>query len=295
MSYNRLVILLALLAGLLTFPAAAQDNPDFTIDHQDWHMVGWNDACGVAFSVLSFPKVGEAIAGDPISTRVGIMNILVGKDASELRWTLEADGPLSFSQKDLDKAEKDLKAGGFSRPGYPEIIQNVPVGDQPLLAEAILSTSTLAPRLKKGWPGPEWRWAGANYNRLATCTVLVYENRADPRHYSFLLLRVYNTRARTNRSYAHASNARLLFNVGNLDAGALEAETAALLDPDLPIARYEHAAMLALTGRADLAMDELNVAVKLNPKYREKARDDRDFDELRRREDFQEATRPRRP
>ncbi|MFI5347110.1 MAG: tetratricopeptide repeat protein [Elusimicrobiota bacterium] len=288
------MIISATLAALLALsapPARAQDNPDFTIDHQEWHVIGWNDACGAALTVLSFPKLGEAIAGDPISTRAGTLIIPVAKQDAELNWTLQADGPLSFSQKDLDKAEKDLKLAGFSRAGYPETLQDVPVGDQPLLADAILSTETLKPRLKKGWPGPEWRWAGASYNPLGTCGLLVYENRQDPRHYSFLLLRVYNARARTDRAYAHASNARLLFNSGNLDAGAMEAETAALLAPDLPIARYEHAAMLALTGHTDLAMDELNAAVKLDPKYRAKARDDEDFDELRRREDFKEATR----
>ena len=283
------MILPALLAGLLAFPAAAQD--EFTIDHQTWHIVGWNDSCGVGLTILSYPKVGEAIAGDPISTRVGTVSIPVAKELSETNWTLQADGPLSFAQKDLDKAEKDLRNAGYSHPGYPEIIQDVPVGDQPLLAEAILSTGTLKARIKSGWPGSEWRWSGVNYNPLATCGLLVYENRAKPLHYEFLLLRVYNSRTRTDRAYAHASNARLLFNGGNLDAGAVEAETAALLDPELPIARYEHAAMLALTGQTDQAMDELKAAVKLNPKYRAKARDDEDFDELRRREDFQEATR----
>ncbi len=273
----------------MALPAAAQD--EFTIDHQTWHVVGWNDACGVGITILSYPKVGEAIAGDPISTRVGTVNIPVAKDLSETVWTLQADGPLSFAQKDLDKAEKDLKAAGYSRPGYPEIIQDVPVGDQPLLAEAILSTGTLKPRLKSGWPGPEWRWSGANYNPLGTCGLLVYDSRAEPLHYRFLLLRVYNTRLRTDRSYAHASNSRLLFDTGNLDAAAVEAETAALLDPELPIARYEHAAMLALTGRTDQAMDELKAAVKLDPKYAAKARSDEDFDELKDREDFRETTR----
>jgi hypothetical protein len=288
------VILPAILAGLVALsarPAAAQNVDDVRIDHEDWRVIGWSDACGVAFTVLSYPKLGEAMAGDPFSTRVGSLIVPVEKEAASSRWTLEADGPLSFSQRALDKAEKDLRQGGFNHAGFPETILDVPVGDQPLLAETILSTGTLAPRLKKGWPGPEWRWAGANYNPLTTCGLLVFENRADPRHYSFLLARVYNPRARTDRAYAHASNARLLFNGGNLDAGAAEAATAALLAPDLAIARYEHAAMLALTGQADQAMDELAAAVKLDPKYRAKARDDEDFADLRGRDDFKSATR----
>ncbi|MDE2142172.1 MAG: hypothetical protein KGJ84_07165 [Elusimicrobia bacterium] len=291
------MILLALLAGFLALSpphAAAQDDAEFAVDHQDWHLVGWNDECGAAFTVLSYPKIGDAIAGDPISTRVGTMVIPVGREEPNLTWTLEADGPLSFSQKDLDKAEKDLRAGGFSRAGFPEIIQDAPVADQPLLADAILSTATLHPRVNKGWPAAkDWRWAAAEYNPLGTCALLVYENREQRKHYSFILLRVYNPGARRQRAYAHASNARLQFNTGNLDIGAAEAATAARLDPGLPIARYEHAAMLALTGRTDQAVDELKAAVKLDEKYREKARDDEDFSDLRRRDDFRALTRRR--
>jgi hypothetical protein len=284
-------LLLSGLVALGALPAAAQNSDEVTIDHEDWRVIGWNDACGVAFTVLSYPKVGEAMAAEPFSTRVGTMEIPVQKEKANAAWTLEADGPLSFSQKALDKAESDLRKGGFSRAGFPELIQDRPVADQPLLAETLLSTSTLAPRLKTGWPGPEWRWAGGDYNPLGTCGFLVFESRTAPRHYSFLLVRVYNPRVRTDRAYAHASNARLLFDDGHLDSGAVEAATAARLAPDLPIARYEHAAMLALTGYTDEAVKELAVAVKLEPKYGPKARDDEDFVELRRRDDFKAATR----
>lgn len=284
----------AFLAGLFllpTLPAAAQNSDEVAIDHEVWSVIGWNDACGVAFSVLSYPKLGEAMTSEPFSTRVGALAVPVQKERASGEWTLEADGPLSFSQKAFDKAVKDLKKGGYTRPGFPETIPRGPIGRQPLLAETILSTSTLSPRLKGGWPGPEWRWAGANYNPLATCALLVFENRAAPRRYSFLLIRVYNPRARTDRAYAHASNARLLFEDGSLDEGYAESENAAKLAPDLAIARYQHAAMLALTGRANEAVAELQAAVTLEPKYRAKARADADFADLRRRDDFKDATR----
>lgn len=278
----------ALLLGLLALPAAAQSPDEVAIDHEDWSVIGWNDACGVAFKVLSYPKLGEAITSEPFSTRAGTLEIPVEKEKAAGSWTLAADGPQSWNPKALAKAEKDLKKGGFSRPGYPEIIQDGRIGPQPLLAEAILSTGTLSPRLKTGWPAPPWRWAGASYNPLATCALLVFENRGAPRRYSFLLVRVYNPRARTDRAYAHASNARLLFEGGDLDAGAAESETAARLAPDLAIARYQHAAMLALAGHANQAVEELAAAVKLEPKYREKARGDEDFVDLRQRDDFKD-------
>lgn len=280
----------ALLAGLVALsasPASAAREDGIPLSREEWRVIGWDDACGVAFTVLQYPKLGAAIASEPVATRVGTMSIPVGSQNFDLRWVLEADGPLSFSQKALDKAEADLRKGGYSRPGFPEVIQEA-VGDQPELAHKILSTDTLAPRLKSGWPGPEWRWAAANYNPLATCALLVYEDHETPVGHSFLLVRVYNPRTRTDRAYAHASNARLLLDEGDLAAGVVEADTAARLDPRLPIARYENAAMLALSGRMNAAVTELAEAVKLDKKYAAKARDDIDFIDLRSRDDFKE-------
>ncbi len=290
MSYNLAVKALAL-AFLLAVPAAAQNMDDLGVDHEEWKVIGWNDACGVAFEHLYYPKLGEAMVGEPISTRVGTARIPPGTEKWTARWTYEADGALSWNEREVAAAEKELRKAGYSRPGYPETIQDAPIGRQPLLADTILSTATLSPRLDEGWSTAEWRWAGADYNPLGTCALLAFEKRGAPRHYRLQLLRVYNPRARIDRAYAHASNARLLFDAGSLDAAAPEAETAAALAPELPIARYEHAAMLALTGRINAAADELAVAIKLDPKNAAKARDDVDFADLRGRDDFKDMTR----
>lgn len=283
---------LALTVLLAAAPrAAAQNLDEVTIAHEDWKVLGWNDACGVAYSVLSYPQLGQALANEPITTRVGTLTIAPDKEKAVGRWTLEADGALSWDERAYAKAARDLKKGGFSRKGFPEIVRDGPIGDQPLLAATILSTGTLKPRLTSGWPGPEWRWAGADYNPLATCALLAYESRANRKHYRFLLVRVYEPRVRQDRAYAHATNARLLFNAGNLDEAVPEAETAALLAPELPIARYEHAAMMALTGRQNEAVVELGEAVKLDHTYAAKARGDMDFRDIRKRDDFLDATR----
>jgi tetratricopeptide (TPR) repeat protein len=97
---------------------------------------------------------------------------------------------------------------------------------------------------------------------------------------------VYNARLRHDRAYAHASNARLLFNAGDLDSAVIEAKTAAELDPDLGVARYVNAAMMSVTGQTDAAVQELSAAVKLDAKFGAQAADDQDFAELRRRDDF---------
>ena len=293
MSYNQVVKALALtfLFGLLALPAAAQDVGGLAVDHEEWKTIGWNDACGVAFEHLYYPVLGQAIANEPIATHVGEASIAPGQEKYVARWTYEADGALTWNEKAAAAAEQDLKKGGYSRPGFPEVIQDAPIGAQPLLAETILSTSTLSPRLKSGWPGPEWRWAGGDYSPLGTCALLAFEKRGAPRHYRLLLLRVYNPRARIDRAYAHASSARLLFNAGDLDVAAPEAATAAALAPELPVARYEHAAMLTLTGRLDEAVDELAAAIRLEPKYAAQARGDVDFSGLHDRDDFKDMTR----
>lgn len=293
MSYNLSVktLALTLLLGLLVRPAAAQNMAEEDVDHETWSVIGWNDACGVAFEHYYYPKLGAEMASDPIETHVGTAMIAPGKDAYVARWTYEAVGRLSWNETAVAKAEKALKKAGFTRAGFPELIQNEPVGNQPELAETILTTTTLQARLKKGWPPePEWRWAGGSYNPIGTCALLSYEKRDNPRHYRLLLLRIYNPRVRRDRAYAHASNARLLFNAGNLTVAATEAETAAQLCPELPIGRYEHAVMLSMTGNANEAVDELAVAIKLEPAYAEKARTDLDFADLQGRQDFREMT-----
>jgi len=284
------MIAAALLAALLIRPAAAQTD-EAEIDHETWSVIGWNDACGVAFEHFYYPKLGQDMTSEPIETHIGTAMIAPGKEDYVARWTFEATGPLSYKESAVAKAEKDLKKAGYGRPGYLDLIQDVPVGDQPELAETINSTVTLQARLTKAWPPqPEWRWAGGSFSPLGTCGLLVFEHRSNPRHYRLLLLRVYNPRVRLDRAYAHASNARLLFDAGNLETAATEAETAAALAPELPIARYEHAAMLALSGSPNKSVVELGEAIKLDPSYAEKARGDLDFADLKDRQDFRETT-----
>lgn len=291
MNSSRLALLL--LAVLLRPAAAQMDEAD--VDHETWKVIGWNDACGVAFEHFYYPKLGQDMVSDPIETHIGTAMIPPGKEDYVARWTFEATGRLSYKESEVAKAERDLKKGGFVRPGYPELIQDAPIGDQPLLAETITSTETLQARLKKAWPPmPEWRWAGGSFSPLGTCGLLVFEHRKSPKHYRLLLVRVYNPRVRLDRAYAHASNARLLFDDGNLDIAATEAETAAALAPELPIARYEHAAMLALTGNPNKAVAELGEAVKLDDSYAEKAKDDLDFADLKDRQDFRDVVGMRR-
>ncbi|OGS01776.1 MAG: hypothetical protein A2V88_12650 [Elusimicrobia bacterium RBG_16_66_12] len=223
-------------------------------------------------------------------TRVGTLSIAPGEEKTKLHWALEADGALSWQPRSVARAEKDLAKAGYTRSGFPETIRSGPDGAQEGLAETLHSTTTLGARAAEGWPNAGWRWAAAEFNPLSTCALLVFESRERKSFFRFHLVRVYDSRARIERARAHTTNARLVFDMGDPPSALLEAQTGARLAPELAIARYHHAAMLALAGRPDQAMKELAAAVGLDPKYKARAREDRDFEELAKREDFSRLT-----
>ena len=59
------------------------------------------------------------------------------------------------------------------------------------------------------------------------------------------------------------------------------------LNPDDELAWYNKACAYALQNNLDLAIDSLQKAIALNPKYREMAKEDRDFDNLKEDKRFQ--------
>ncbi|HAZ09377.1 MAG TPA: hypothetical protein DCZ01_12860 [Elusimicrobia bacterium] len=285
MSYHQAVVFL-LLSLLTVAPASAQNINDIRQARQEWRTIGWNNACSVALVHLAYPRLGDAIQSEPIMTRVGTLSIAPAEETATLRWALEADGALSWDARALAAAERSLREADYTRAGFRETIRPGPDADQPGLAATLHSTSTLAARARGGWPAPGWRWAGAEFNPLATCALLVYEDASRGSFYRFHLVRVYDARARIERARAHTTNARLLFDAGDVESAAAEAATGAGLAPELAVTRYHHAAMLAMTGHPNQAMAELAAAVRIDPKYKERARGDRDFDDLAKREDF---------
>lgn len=275
----------ALLLLLLAAPAAALD-----IEREEYRIIGWDTACAVAVERTGLPVLGQAIYGEPVSTRVGVISIAPGKTESVTQWSLEADGPNTWDEERVLALRRELRRSGYARAGYPERVRSEEPVDAPGVRSVILSTGTLRARLAE-WPGPEWRWAGAHYNPLSTCALLVFEKRAARERYKFQLARIDNPRVRADRALAHAANARLLYARGDLDGALAESDIAAALAPELAEVRYHHAANLALTGRIDEAMAELTVAVKKHRRWAERAAKDEDFDSLRSRQDFQELLR----
>lgn len=272
-----------LLLLLLAAPAAALE-----IDHEEYKIVGWNDACSVAVERYAYPVLGEAILGEPITSRIGTLAIVTAKPTVETRWVLETDGENTFDKKAIPAFLKKLRKAGFDRPGFTETIRDAKTVDGPGSAEVILSTASLEAR-PDFWPDTtQWRWGWAHYNPLSTCALLVYEKLGEKERYKFILTRIYNAKARIERGRAHTTNGRLLLNEGDLPGALAETEIGARAAPEVGAARYHYAALLALNGRLDDSLKELLAAEKLDPRFAAKAATDVDFDSLRNRQDFQE-------
>ncbi len=267
----------------LAAPAAAID-----IEREEYRIIGWNNACTVAVEHYAYPVLGQAIHGEPISTRVGTMAIVTDKPTVETRWVLESDGAHTYEKGGVDSFRRKLRKAGYDRPGFEETIRDAVTVDSPGAAGVILSTAILEAR-PDFWPDTrEWRLGWVHYNPLSTCALLVYEKIGEASRYKFLLTRVYNARARAERGRAHTTNGRLLFNTGDLEGALAESAIGARVAPEVGGIRYQHAAMLALSGRADDAMRELLAAIKRDERFTAKAAKEEDFDSLRHRQDFAE-------
>ena len=272
-----------LLLTALAVPAAALD-----FEREEYKIIGWNNACSVAVERYAFPQLGQAISGEPITSRVGTLAIVTAKPTVETRWVFAADGTNTYDTAAIGRIRKKLRKAGYDRSGFNETIRAAATVESPGSAEVILSTTILQAR-PDFWPDTrQWRWGWAHYNPLSTCALLVYEKIGEHDRFKFILTRIYNASARAERGRAHTTNGRLLFNAGDLDGALAETEIGARTAPEVGGTRYHYAAILTLNGRLDDAMRELLTAARIDARFAEKAAKDADFDSLRNRQDFQE-------
>lgn len=258
------------------------------IEREEYAIVGWNNACSVAVERYAWPVLGQAIHGEPITSRVGTLAIVTERPVVETRWVYEADGANTYDRGAISSFRRKLRKAGYDRRGFDETIRDAVTVDSPGSAEVILSTAILQAR-PDFWPDTrEWRLGHVHYNPLSTCALLVYDRIGERDRYKFILTRIYNANARPERGRAHTTNGRLLFNSGDLAGALAETEIGARAAPEVGGARYQYAAMLALNGHIDESMRELLAAAKLDEAFAKKAAKDEDFDSLRGRQDFQE-------
>lgn len=276
---------LLLLSGLS--PASAQ-----AVEREKLDFLGWNKACSVAIAHYGYPKRGDGIEDDPVMTRIGTLTIAPGREAAKARWSAAWEGQFTWRGADAARLREDLKRAGYASPGVAETVLPGPVPPDWDLERVLLSTQTFRTKAPSGFPGPGWRLASVRYSPLGSCALLVYAKEGASRDFfTPLLIRVGNPAARLERAAGHVTNAVLLFQNGDAAGGLAETATAVQMNPDSAPAHYHRAAMLALTGSNEEALPELAAAVRLEPKYRQKARTDKDFESLTSMPRFKELTR----
>ncbi len=270
------IILAAFFLAVSAAPAAAQ-----SVDHEVLKFLGWNAACSLAIAHYSYPYIGEAIANEPIVTKIGTLTIPPGKNKSRADWGISWDGSKTWRPMIAGKTMNDFGEAGYGRPGYVETIRPEPIARRPGLEQLLRSTETLKARDRKGWPGKAWTLARIHYSPLTTCAFVLYElEEAQETFFNYRLVRIYNPAVRTQRARAHVENGLLLFKGGDIEGALEEMEIAAQLSPTTGPARYHHAALLTVSGHMDQALVELDAAIKLNPRYEKMALDNVDFDSL---------------
>ncbi len=284
-----IVSLLALfLFANVAAPARAQDaqadaGPALEADHEAFYLLGWNKACSVGLAHYAFPKVGEAIADEPIYTRIGTLTIEPGQENAVEKWAFAAEGKNTWNPRRAADAKSDLAKAGYNLAGYKELIRPEAVVEARDLPRLILSTDTFRSKSTAVYPDPsQYRLAFVYYAPFASCALLVYRELGQRKDfYKEMLIRVETPRIRHDRALSHIDNGLLLLQQGDRVGAVAETAIAAKMAPEYAEARYKHAALLNLDGQTEAAVDELQNALKLDPTLRDKAREDPDFDSLK--------------
>ncbi len=285
--------LLALVGLLISSPAAGRDpvfrdNPE-PIVREELEVIGWNDACSVAIQYLGYSRrVGNARPG-PVFSRIGTLTLEPGSAAQQLKWFYETDGNYTW-KKTVVKATMDgFAKKGYDREGFTERI-STPLFDHPS-TRVLTSTASLTGRTASGWPPRTYALNRVHYSPLGNCALTVFELKASGEDYfQFLLVRILDAGTRRKRARHHILYARGLLDKGEIDAALIETRTAASIAPESAHARYNYAALLALTGRLKSALKELETTIKKDSSYKKKAVKDIDFEELRRNHRFRFLT-----
>jgi hypothetical protein len=289
--------IIRLLPFLLLNPSTllAQGRP-VPVDRETLTVIGWNKDCSVALAHLGYPAVGAAIADEPVRARLGTLTIPPGKEAAEADARVDWDGARTWQAAAFAEAKAELAGEGYTQKGWKETIRPDPVVNERDLPRLIVSTDTLRTKstdFPDGYPR-RWRLSEIHYSPLsAVCGLLVFTDTAakpNKPFYTYRLVRIGNPGVRSDRALAHVTNGLLLLQNGDRQGALAETGIAALMAPDYAPARYQRAGMLALGGQPEAAVDELAAAVKLEPNYRAKARDDENFDDIRWMPKFQDLT-----
>jgi tetratricopeptide (TPR) repeat protein len=269
---------------LLASLASAQ-----TVDRETLEVIGWNNACSIAVAHYGYPALGAGIADEPIAVRIGTLTITPGNKRARTKWRIAVNGAYAYQPDEMKEAFEVLRKEGYVQQGIVEEIHFDPGAAG--LEDPVRSTATLSASNPAGWPGKDYRLVEIRYSPLGTCAYLTYKRLGYEKDYFwYLLTRVEDPRARVLRSRAHVSRALMLLQAGELAEALAETKVAAAIAPNLALARYHHAAALCMSGYLPESLAELAEAVKLDPKHKAQAREDADFESLRKDPRFKELT-----
>lgn len=264
-------------ALLLLLALAAPARPQAVV-RETLELLGWNKACSVAVSHLGYPAVGDAIADEPVMTRIGALTIAPGEESARPEWLCSWEGRRSWDAEEAADARAALAKRGYALPGFTERLRP-PVAPERDLPRLILSTDSFRTQSPGPFPGDGWRLDRVYYSPLAsTCGLLVWRKDGEKKDFfKLLLLRVGNPAIRFDRAVSRVTNARLLQEKGALPEGLQDAADAAAMAPEHSDTRYHHAALLHLSGKIEASVDELAEAVKIDKRLARRARGDKDF------------------
>ncbi len=263
--------LILVLSALLASAASAASAPG---DREEFRMIGWSTGCSAAVEHYRYSELGQGLRAEPSAGRVGVIGpIRRGRPAE--RWALERSDQLAWDFEASAEAAAQLRRLGHDAPGFEETIRETRAGDPE--AEVLLRSSAGFELRGAAWlPGRLWR---VHYSPSGGCALLVFKG---PR--GTLDWRLAGTREdlRRSRAEAHLRNESYLFqNRDDLHGALEEASAAARMAPDWAEARLRHAERLALHGRFDESLVELEEAVRLDRGCALKAKSSPSFEELR--------------
>jgi hypothetical protein len=272
--------------ALLLLPArfsGASEMGALEIDHETLTFLGWDKNCAAALAHLRYPVLGTAIADEPVKTEIGVVRVAPGEEHAKTDWRADWEGKRTWRPGVYAQARADLKAEGYTNPGWPETVR-VGTSDARDLVRLLTTTDTFKTR-GEDFPDPtRWRLARVHYSPLkAACGLLIFDDLKAPEGKTFFqyrLVRINNHSIRTDRALAHDTNAMLLLTNGDRVGALEETAIAAKMAPEYATARYLYARMLSLNGKGELAIEELTEAAKIDPLLKTKARHEPDFEDI---------------
>lgn len=278
---------------LLAARAVAATNQAVSIDSETVRVIGWNNDCSIALSHLGFAPLGQAILGDPVMSRVGTLTIAPGAEKAKAAWGVEEDGVGTWTAVAASDTEKGLRDEGYVRRGWIETIrpETITSDDSGRLLVSTGAFQTRSTDFPAGYPGRA-RLATIDYSpETAACALLVFQDASGKLRYAPRLIRVGSVTARKDRARAHLAQAWLLLDAGDRAGALQETAIAAAVCPEDALSRYRHSLQLLLDGQTEPALDELEAAAKLDPSFKKRARQDKDFKDAAWMPRFKEITR----